>query len=345
MELLIALVAFYLGHALVVLSPGAVLFRGRGRRARALRGERAALVGLWPPSASLVAERTLAGEWFGGGTEPGLPELHGRHVRVGGRTVGRLSTAQGAAALRRAIEAVEDGATPRDRDASLAGAVAHGLDVAGARDRMERALAASRPLGALGAAYALLLFLVVPVLMVAIGDELAWLFVLLPVALVHLVLTGATWRARGVALDESAFDRALEVLTGFLFPPALMHARRDLLLAAASGWHPAALAPLRLDGEPLRAFLAGELALVRGLARDGDSAALAAEGKGILSIAGSFGWAEEDLLRPRAASDPLAAAHCPRCGSAYVRRVERCLTCGGITVPDARSPAPGETVP
>lgn len=340
MELLLVLAAFYLGHSLVVLSPEAVLFRGRGRKARAMRGERAALVGLWPGRVEIIGERTLAGELFGGASGAPGPELRGRTVWIGRRPVFRFGTSHAAAVFRRFQNSAES-PTPRQKETggTLEITLKASLDLSGARAALEQVVSESKLLGLLGSLYLAVLFAAIPVLMFARGEEGAWWIALPLLAGLHVTMSAETWRARREVLSESRSERFVELLTGFLFPPALIHARRDLVLAATAPYHPAALAASRIEGERLRLFLSGEVCRLQGLEADAPSSALRAERRGILEIANARGWTRADLGRAPERPDPGVVEWCPRCDADFAREVARCTSCGAVTLGCAGRPA------
>lgn len=300
MELVAALAAFYLGHAVVELSPTATLFRCRRGGRRWIRGRRFVAASLWPGWIDIIGERRLA-------DEP-LP-------------TGAYSEASIGAA-----------SAPGDGTPLLAGDVPRSLSLPNAEARIGDVVSESRYLGVSNALYLLVVVLVVPLLSLRWHANGAWLLLLPVVGALHLASTAELWRLRGRLLDDPLGGRLSEVVMAFLFPPALLRGRHDVVQTALAGVHPAATAAVVLEGEQLRRYLAGELALLDGLHREQPSHFLALERRGLLEIVRASGWSEADLLRPRRPRDAGAACYCPRCDAEFVAVRDPCPGCRSRTL-------------
>lgn len=338
MNLVAALAVFYLAYCVVRLSPSASVFRVRGSGREWQRGECLVLASLWPRRIDVIGEWPLAAESVSSVEAddarhesddergPSIAMTGGR-VDVIGRTSVRPRTADGVDQLP-SLDADEDRELQGEVSEGETAAVIRSLSLEHARARIDQVLSESRYLGISNALYMVTVFLLVPVLVIPWEENAVWLLVLPIVAALHLASTLELWRLHGHLPEPTSEDRFTEVLTGFLFPPALLRSRHDLVQRAVSGLHPAAMAAALLSGEPLRQYLAGELAYLDGRRNERRFPLLAVERKEILDIAAVNGWSETDLLTPRTPRDPVAACHCPRCSSEYVMAISHCSACG-----------------
>lgn len=337
MELVAALAIFYLGYSVVRLSPVATLFQSRRGEDRWARGERLVLTSLWPGRTDVISERIVAGKWLTparmadpccADPEEPVPDVavNGRSLQVDGRPALKLSTTAAARRLDSLLD-TGDAGTVEERTRMLAAELERSLSLPEAARRIEDALTQSGYLGVSSSVYCAVVFVIVPLLSLRWHASGIWLLFLPVVGLLHLDSTIEIWRLHGRLLEDSVEERLSEVLTAFLFPPALLRARHDIVQAALCGVHPVAIAAVMLEEEPLRQYLAGELAHLDGLRRERRSTLLEVERRGVLEIARALGWSEADLRSPRRRRDPEAASYCPHCDAEFVAVRDGCPSC------------------
>jgi hypothetical protein len=357
-EILPWIVAFVLLDAVVQLRVGQVLLVRAWPAPVRLREPGVGIAGLWP-HAELVPLHELPflpardGAWFrdpdARGTTPVIvpAELafasrreldgaacEGRKVVAGGRTLVKALSASGASRIAAALREL---ARADERSSEvLAAQVAAAMDP----DPLRALRARTRPLrsglAAIGAAWSVLLVLVLPFAAWSRAVPLAPLLALVALGVALAVVAAALMvlvlRRAGVPI-AAALGRAVPLL---LFPPlaarALPLASREVQpfvdpLAAL-----AVLAPREIAGEACRRELvrihhsrASTAALGLGELWD-------ARERAVRTLATRESL-EEEALRPPAARDGGAVCVCPLCEASYRLPVESCRDCGIPPVP------------
>lgn len=350
MELWIAFVLLYATQCVVRVPPGSMLFTRPLRRWCFTHRDGWRLTHPLPSAVSLFASRLPVQELHGrllgrgavrglsGGALPSRPlfepgggasvSVRGSLVRVGGRPFAQATTKEGAAKLATRLRRLADpGSDPR---AVLRSALAEGLRFTQLRERRDDLARHSRWLRVSSNVYAALLFVILPGVVAWRGAEAGLLFTLPVVGLLH-VSTLVCFASAHRRLRPGHGGDLLETLfAAGLYPPLLLRSQQELANALLSGYHPAAVAAVVLEGEARRGFLRAELVTARHAAESGagsefDAAAL--ESEALEGLCQELGEPLEALLAPPPRFDALATSYCPACHEPYRRSAGLCADC------------------
>lgn len=350
MELWVALVLLYAAQCLVRVPPGWVLFTRPLRRWRFTQRDGWRVAHPLPSALSLFASRLPVEEVDGrlrgrggvrglsGGALTSRPLVEvggdaavaarGTVVRVGDRPVAQALTHHGAEALADRLRALCDPAS--DPAAILGAALEVSLRSEQLRERRAEFALATRWLRPATDVYAALLFAVLPAVVAWRGAEAGLLYALPVAGLLHVSTLACYGRAYHRLRPGRRGDLIEALFASGLYPPLLLRSHQELAKELLSGYHPAAVAAVVLEGEPRRAFLRSEIATARNAAASDAARGLglaAMESEALESLCEAVGEPPESLLAPPARLDPLASSYCPACHEPYRRLGGQCVDC------------------
>ena len=289
-----------------------------------------------------------AATWLSGGTPIDLPlfdptaiskiSTRGTIVRVDGRPFAQGVDGKHAAELSAWLRAFADPDADRKQCVELA--LSEGLRWDRLRDQLHRVQHETRWLRAASDVYAVALFALSPLLVVWFGPEAGLLRALLPLGALHL-LTLFSFALAQRRLDPTRTGDLVEALIAMaLYPPLLLRGHADLTTGALSGYHPAAVAAVLLEGPALQAFLRRELVRARAASHESAGSEVAAlEAAAIETLVESLGDSAEALLAPPAPIDPLVKSYCPACHEGYRCSSGVCTDCYVALLPLSAPPA------
>lgn len=201
-------------------------------------------------------------------------------------------------------------------------------DPAALRSRVESVERTLRRATQVCDAYALLLFVALPLAIAVAGETRALLGALPAAFALHGAALWLVRRAHRALLPDDAADRREALLAAALFPPTLLRLPQRTFLAALATPSPEVAVVALLDGDARRAVLRRALAEAElGAVADG------AERNRVLALVHGAGLDPSALRAAPARGDPAVTAYCPICHELYRGDAERCSDCGIALAP------------